>query len=668
MRFAPLIILALLAATAHAQLLDLGEPAAPDPALGSAAADAASMLAAQATRTDAGKLDEPRAALRLTIAAMFTAGDRLGEPGSAHILTARTMLAHLAQLDQLLADAALDELAAAAFAADLRSLAANIPDQPASLDRQLRNRLSPLTDRFDPVEPWAGWLRTASTQTNPDDSLAALRSLPNGAVPVELIELLERGLASTAFARSAQVTLARLERASRIATTQPRWLAPKVAASLADRFTNAAASITDPASSASAIETLDHLALAADAIALADQLPLGIAPKAVRTQLTQSLAAIPLPAPMLKGLGQAMRLALATPDPSFESTLIRNLKPAWRALNEALHRSQQDLIARLPAAAAQPDPLTDPSILAAMGARRQTLAMVSHLRALNTLLADPNSKPSRPTPRKEFRKLADKLLVLGRSLDDEQAGPAARTLLATLAGDAARLATLPGEDQLRAAVASIDDPAPMPLLGTRAGLVLSQIDAAREEWLAEWTRVTPTSPPPSPSRLDALRQLMTALDDLRRASLAAHQGSPANAWPGWQLAPAILRSEAARIEPALSRLVDTALAQRDDQLIAGLASPKAHSVLVALSAELARQLETTRPPNQPGLPAGLDQFALGPPANDAQLANWRQELAAVCRYADEWFSAAAGQDHQRTQQLSQVINSRATRVLTALQD
>lgn len=659
----------LLTPTAPAQLLDLGDPAPPDPDFGSPALDAAAYLESQARRV--GRATAPgadaRAAVRSLAAALLRHGSVLADRGSAHVLAGRTLARGLDEIDAVIADAsasgALDDVALGLLAIDLGRLADEPPDEPAALDRRLRNALAPLTNHLGPAPAHAGWRHVDPPEPRQAlRTLAAIAATSDHAAFADTAALLQRAVASPAFARSADHAARRIVRAH-AALSVERTLSGPDRDAVAARFLDAAASLTgvDPAAGE---RELDRLALLASALAATDALPQSNVQKHARAVLVDALRGDPSPSTAALTAYLAATELIAQDPPPDDDRLVRQLRVPWRALQREAGATAADLTLRLSALLTQPDPMTDPAILSALGARRRALDALDGLLDLNAFLAVPTPGPARPRPAPQRRRLADRALRLGTLVIDGDLE--ARATLDELIEQARAFAELPGEAAL---VRAVTDPTADPFLtahpedlrAAHEAALLDAIEDARRSWSLAWTRArTARDVDAEASAMRLLADLMAALRDVRTLDAARADGSFARHWPGWELAQPAADALADPLRSAAPGLVELAIAAAWNELGDRLAHPLVRSPAVRLIVELER-----------GAPRGgtvhvLHELGLGPPDADAWLAGWRAELASICRYAEDWYAARAAGDRARARRLHDVLDTRSARVLRAM--
>lgn len=663
---------------AAAQTLNLGTPQAPT--LG----EAASALAlARQLSTDADAIPDlagttsPRAQARRLAAALLETGQREAESnnrpaaarGSARILLARTIAAHLDTLDTLLDHESIDEPTRIIIAADLARLTQHASDDPPTIERALRETLAPLTnlaDRAQPPPALGGWITTDQPVDPPAyRTLISALSAPGTPLSSATVDALvaadalaERADRHHAFRRSAEsIRLALFGAAQGKAATDelPRWIGPAARATLEPALDRALATLADPGRRPQGLAELRRIARIMRLVRRSSALPEDQAGRRARESLSNYIAAPPsnreLEAQLLSGYERALELALATASLPDDRLLARPLRPAWREFLDTVRTAAGRIADSLPTLLNDSAAMTDPGTLALFNAVNQALDEARGLHALTALLTgqDEPTPGVEPVPLDSRRDLATRLLTMsqvasraGGSTSGE--GAAAKRDLGTLATDIAAWRSLPAERQLRAAVAT-PDPAWTATTDGREHDLLDLIDRTREAYLANViSQGTLVERAALRARMQLLADLLPLVHEVAVSTRTLDDDSdapdpnqapipPALAdWPGWELSRQAHRLLAEGLTDAISETVSLALRGEDERARLRIAAMRRDMAGALLPARLAIAWERVRPPSA----APLDEIGLGPPDDDRAWMPVRRELLAeFCRLAEE---------------------------------
>lgn len=668
-------------ASAQAQRLELGGPAAPAPGSSRVRDLVAALHTPPSPLPDDSHPQRAARALRNLAARMLPAADEAGEPGSPRFVGALTLL-RAAEEAASLDPGDLDALQASRIAA----AAAEPPPDAESLDSFLRAVLSPLTDTAGAPHAPCGWIAPptapgipaipASTpparERDPWQVAPGLSEQAREEVERFRAAIREaRGRASLAQAAAdwhvaldaAGALLAREPAKVPLPARQPLVCAGEDAArSLATR------SLLDPPP-----HTVSRLTLLSLALAQAEALPRARERDAAVAAIWDCLAANP-PDPQderrrLDAFSRTLSLCVLPSDPRGESAIVRQLRPAWRELRRAAESASARVSLHLPALLRDPSAASTPALLAEIGAlsrAREDLMAVEGLSRWLEGPASPQSPASRQAVASESRRrLADRLLALTRNMTRQSDRDAAITSLRQIARDTACFASLPGELELAAAahLGSLDSGGWATVTGGQPHALLDEIGAARAVWE---TSLISGGAPADTGRLEGLsRGLGVLADAAALASLVCEDApgpeSAINAWPGWELSTHATTALASRAIPG-AREVSAACLARNAAEIARAADALRREAPEAL---LAGRLERlAREAGLDGRTPAAHELAAGPVFGPSSfLAALRDDLAAVCRYAEEW---AWETDPARRAAAAAYLRRRAGEALAAL--
>ncbi len=618
-----LLSLAVLAASAHAQTLELGAPPEPPPGQSRALLALVDQLADEASRL--GSADErarARAALRTLAVSIAPGAASPPERAFAAALLARTIAARRADLDALIARAAPEDAWLAA--ALLERLAASPPERPGDLERRLRDALAPLARAVE-GSPGPGWV---PIEPGP-------RATP-GEVPTPLAAPLARALDHPAYAPSANRVLALLTQAT---SPLPAFLTPQARANLDAALENLAADLLNETARTEAIGRLERLAawhaLLGQLVEDSRDQALASARQRVNAHLASGAGLDDDPGPT-RALRAAAELLDDRPFERVEQGLAAPHRPVRGRLGLRRHDYRRRLLEDLDRLLATPRPLTDPAVLARFDACRRAADALTALGTLSRTLTgvDPRSVDGpRPRLAPEYDALARRLLELARGLERDDDADESSALVEALAAWSSRHAEWPGEAALRAGDAPLAAEMTR-LAGAAPEAILREIDRARARWLAAWVGA------PSASQLrdadataEAERPAFALLHDAATLAPILRGESPlrANEWPALELSPAALTRLCEDLEPHAREAWNTLAQGRPPS------PPSAHAP-ARLIAAVERRLAAFPPTN--ATRAAFDELAAGAPVDTL---TWglaaRDAIARFCALAED---AASG--------------------------
>ena len=647
----------------HAQRLDLGSaPTEPKPGEGLAALALADLL-----ETEADRLAEPdpRRAFRTLAADLLRAGENAGPPGAEAILAALTLAARRDELDRLLGtrDAATQRYIADLLAGAERSIL------PREVDLLLRDALAPLAGELDPR---CGWWTTDALDTAPDatpglaDNTAALRALTDNrhltddaaGVLAEMVDLFDSAAAHPAYRRDAAEWAALLAAAAGALDEPPDWLDMPARDRLRADFSSGVAMCLDKPAEARA-----HLSRTAALVRIVrdtDALGPAFQTRELRDAVNRLAAAAEGdprrdPAAVARIAGTYAR-ALAMLDTDARAPaptdLLRQARPMLKPLTTAHQLAAATLGRLLPTILTEPDPMTDPGVLAAIGSLQTADDDLRIPLVLTAQLAAWTGDPDRPTPSpsrepvatREAGPLAERVRQLGVALALDAAHAAAHAAQRDHAATAPNAPELPTERDLRANTSSI---AWRRVTGDQVDRLLFLIDQARTDWLrSASTDQFAERRDDDRARLAALAAVLPLLRDAadleRLRTDWAREIPPAiNAWPGLELTPPALDTLADALTPAAAQLA--ALTARGDDDTGALARAASLRDDFAAALVFARLDAAARELGAPRCgPAA--ELGAGAATNAAWMAEHRHALAALSRAA---YEAAAAEGDQR---------------------
>jgi hypothetical protein len=585
-------------------------------------------------------------------------GEALGERGSVHAVTARTLAAATAEVDLIAARVAAGGeaglgamLAARQFIRDMGTLgtdeaaaAAAIPAAPPELDRFVRDLLAML------IEAQPGGAGSGSPAW-PMDAEPVAEATVGEAVAAWRSAGLIRGETAARFAEFAASVLAPAEglaayrgqargvwsEASGTGATLvglPTWLGDGGRGALAARFDRAIAALTDRATQADAVEALRALRQVGETAARLDAAAAGEGGAgarglaAAREALTGEGSAW-----RVEAFDRASRLLAERRALGGAEGVVRELRPAWRALEVEARRAEGDLWTALQrvagggpsgesTGASVGGGASDPALVGAMAALRRVLDDLLAMQTISAALGEKGvfEGASRRLALASVLRVAQEV---GRAGTRESALRAIRAA----GSDLGELLSFPGEADLRAGGGEW-----AALSGGRAGDLAAAIDTARRAWLNGWSAGSSAA---ETEHLRWMRQVVGVTADaatVRRmgAAAAAGQREGIGAWPGWKVSAPGLAALTDGLEGPLSRATAAAIAGDGRAVARALAEAGPRLALVQTAAALDR---AARARGVAAAPALLE--AACPPGPGAWMTEWREEVAAVCRYAED---------------------------------
>jgi hypothetical protein len=680
---------------------------------------------AQALATDADRLDREaeesaaaRAAIRRFACELLRRGEAMGEAGSSRIVLGYTLAHAMEAIDGAISTLGSDDanartLALGLLKSDAEDARAVLRDKNADAWRATRDALSTLTR--DRSARSGGWPDAPGASDGQPVSLEAIRALipkiPGGteesrAAAEPLLALLAETDERAPASRIARHIRRRIGSIAQALADRPAWLAEPAASAAGGALLFSMPRLVSAEDRDSALATIDRLSIWCEIVTLAKPIGNDASAAKMRGAIAEIVPTATSGASRehLEGARSLVRAASASGGLADEKTLPRQARPAWHALAQSLRSGQDSLVAVLPEAIRSPNGLSNPAVLAPLGAQRRTLSDLRLLESFARRAGVPNAAPgAEPQIATPSLRLAERVLKYGQEMARPdragEAGEALRGLLSSLD----RLESFPGEASLQAVVAlGASDPeraAWDAIAGGRTAALRAEILSRRDSWL-DAVRKGTAPKPDDLARLESLRELVGVLDAAAAAMPGANgRASPALAalqrWGGWELsdeARAIIVGDLAKDAAEATRLVlegdrpasMTALARLRDRHAAAL-------LMGRLARSLPREAKRTdgAAPSDAGAPANgartkdarrgevdaaLGELGFGGPIVGA---SWMEEQAAaiadVCRYAEELAAiqraidtGSAPPKAPKPEELRRWIDERARGVLEAM--
>ncbi|HEX8876528.1 MAG TPA: hypothetical protein VF777_07255 [Phycisphaerales bacterium] len=639
---------ALLASTAHAQRLKLGsdEPVPNSGILALRDAESRRASAATAANTPAGAFESAYLTL---IATLLEQGEAGGVPASRLTAAARKLDDARTPLLQLLSTRRWSDDQLRAVAADLAALSAALTSNKSTadtIDTDLRAALAPILQALDEPRARAAWpiITGAPSAAWPDFP----RSEPQPELDAALQPLRERlELAKrwSAFRPGAEALTRLLRdaggvfgRESRLAAGAYRRWTKELALAATETLTD---TTTDAPTADRGLARFRRLAAWSRLLNETDRLSSEPKLKPILDAISPAIELMPdnppptpPTPPTPERLDRAARwLAgmLTREELQDDTAVVRQLRPARRAIADLCRASQDRAIDAIASAIRAEDQGGDPGVLAAINMHARNTRLLELIARASDALRDPASPE--PVARDNARPIADGLLKLAKDVADPKLRDRALDGFASLARDAAELSELPAEPALRARDAALDA-----VLATHAAAVLDAVERERSIWRKKASgKAGAPSGELNAARLRALAAALALASDI---ALLEADHAALTRFGGWTANPEDLKPalQAARTElqKVLPELTDADEAKAPAAASQARALADRHS-LIRLAAALQRELGP-----RPELRADDDDsraaLALLAAAAGAPDPRWslfareRDALHVVCRY------------------------------------
>lgn len=637
--------------SSQAQRLNLGSD---EPAPGSgtiAIRDAQALRESAASRTkDTSAGERLLLAVDALAATLLEQGEALGVPGSRHIAAARKLQAARPALSSVIAAKHIADPDLAGIAADLEACAARSVSADA-IDAELRSAFAPLIEKLDPLPTLAAWptIAGAPSAAWPDFQSGSASSLAEAMLSLEPLKQRLTLASKWAAFRPGAEAMHRLVRdaggcfgrESKLpAKTYQRWLQELT---LGGREILADTS-TDAAQADRGLARLRRLAAWSRVLDALERHATTPAFKPITDALGPAFELMPEePPPLQPGTTDRLtRLAswlesMPTREAlQDDASVIRQLRPAFRAIADLCRASQSEAIDAVAAAIRNADAVGDPGVLAAVNMHRSRTRLLGLLRSTSEVLRDPQTPvPAEPTLRENAKPIADALLKLAKDVADPKQRDQAIDALSNLASDCADLSELPGERRLRER-----DPALDAVFGSSAGTLLDAIERERGLWRKKAASRNGPAGEQHAARLRALAATLALATDI--ADLESDRAALAS-FGGWTLGDADLAKLLGEARGAVRAFV--AAASEADEARARDAARAADQLaarhaIVRVAATVCRAIRgrTELVADSDAARAAVSLLGIcsgSPDPRWAMFGNERDALATIGRYATE---------------------------------
>ncbi len=608
------LLTALFVSSVSAQMLDLDRPSPPvlnEPT----AIDLAIESLVEESRRLGRRLEvPPRVEAQIGVRTLAANLLRLSTPHAQH--WGQTIAQRLGAIDAILLDDQIPEAVAFLLIADLDVPAFDLPSETADLDRFIRDAFAELSTHALAPQARIGWVGPPESPATLAEFLESLSRWELAGVvgpqlAADLRDLTGAAESWPAYAGSARALQSLILRGARL--IEQSTLSEGAQQEARARFARAVGDALSPELQERAFAELRELSDLGIMLEQAQALANRDAAKAVMMSIEQSLVSDAMMArPPDFTLARTI-LALLAERKSLpqEDTIVRALRPAWRALSSVVRQSEIDLSGVVPMALTETSAMSDPGVLAPLGMHRAALDDLRIVLLANELLEDPGATAREAVVRDDRRALAARILEIGQALGDPASADRATRTLRDLGEQLAVL------DRLRGCVGNLSS-----LTSDTQSSLTDEIELTRGAWIDAWSN----------DRADDLDQIMPRLELLadlceRVADLTVLTDGPLclHAWPAFELSPRLARiitqQAGDRLEQTATVLLASELTRARDRLET---YADEHRVLILL-ARVERGLRARGLVRDPGV---LDLVA-GTPAPNAWLADLREPLTEL---------------------------------------
>lgn len=649
MTFATLCV-ALMTLQSAAQTLTFTRPGEPEAGGGAASLAQASALEASADGIEgADAAARVRAGIRRFAASLLRTGDSAGSAGSERVIAGMKLAAALETIDAMIQrragvphaeHAAMLEVAAI----ELRHATARVSASRDPLPRVLRGAIAPLAQLSGEAniaccdkdnEPRLDGLLEALAEC-PGLTDAGLDSL------AEYLEMLNRAEAWVGYRCAARQARKRLDTAAQTLLEAPVWLSEAAKVSLGARFDAAMLAL----GAGPDREPLEELALWGRVLRLADALSdTGASHRHIREALERMLTrrdAAGAERARLEAFERAVALCHAQRAIEDERVVIRQLRPAWRALARLARASAAAVNSTLPDLLRDPRAMSDPAHLTRVTTLREHLRTLDMVRGLSRDLSANTDGTREPVANETWARAADRVLRLAQQVDDDRTRPDAIGSLRVFARCLESIMHTWGEQDLRA-VCEGRAPAWLAeawelVTDDKSATLLAALETRRAAWRMRCGREGLDA--------DAEEALVTAMvvsiaAEAAWAVAALRPDAAAGAMPGWFVSRDTARRLSSAINGAVSGIVSNAID-------GNIREARTRAERAKSSHATARLMGRIEQAAHVAYPASAMRFTVLGLMCDADAWNLvRADIAVAARYAEEARFAAADRDYAR---------------------
>lgn len=613
------------------------------------AADAHEQFDALREQVGTSAIKEAKQAYLAAASVLLETGEAKGVVGSAWIAAGTALLREREAVFALLDARRLNENAMRLLASDLSHIVQEVPPSSEALDRVLRDALANLLQAARGSADTALW----PWPEKPDAPAPVWPDFARLGADAALLDSLHKRceLAAqwVAFRPGARA-MERLIMAASWPLGHEKQAPPGLSRRWMTELSLAAGEVMATDSGSAGLARLQRLATLGRIFAMLDALAPDPGAKQLEKALFASAEVMPDEPAESAGwtkLEHWLELAAKRTSLMDDKAVVRQLRPALRSVGELAKASNTELFESLVRVANKPDAAGDPGVMAAVNLFAENVALLNVLHRASEAIEDPAAPPADPVGRENAKPFTDGLLKLAKEVADPKQRDRSLGALRNLATDVADLMELPGEKRLREKAPELET-----LLGGKGADVLALVDRERGAWRRGVGAVmkpgATSGGENNAARLRAIGLVLSVVVDTAECeSMASDKSDVLELWGGWWLDDAALRtysSAAATALPAMMKEMETDLAA--GVLATAQRFGAEHSV-VAAAARISEDLARAKAKPSDLVPlSSLRAIATGTPDLHAVLlAQWRERLAVVCRYAQE--GASGNEDAKR---------------------
>lgn len=655
---------------AHAQRLNLGGSTLPKPGEGKAVLALGAELRESSPRGDA-PADRATRALHFLASDLLNKGEASGPAGSARILLGLKIAHRLPAFAAIVGS--VDPAIAAIVATDLEALAKSAPADVPGVQIALRDALAPLTRVVPP--PWPKSSVVPVAPPAPALAQSPFSDAATLAASTELRARLAAAAAIPAYSNAAGEFDQELTLAERVIAEPPAWLSVPARERLVSDVALCVRMLAVDITSEPARQGVRRVLTVSGLLRGTDILK-GASANRMRTAITRLIVALPAidrpgaasAAQTLASLVDAGSLLSRRSGMGDEKQFVRQLRPAFRTLQQLAEITENDLAEVLPDVLERVDAMSTPKVIGAIAAHRRSLDDLVLLRAASdSLVLAGSSGAGDLAARDETKPVADRLLLYAKEAADtarkddgvsRQKLAAALVRFRTLAAEAHTALDMPGESDLRAGNLKA-------VLGDAQAPLVAALDSSRAEWLKSWAGADRA---PAPDVSKRLRGIHTVLELAGGASVLAgmiddQPKNAGNSWGAWELDSMALRTLSQGLPEAIGNAAELVV---NDQASADreLSSIEDRYAVALLAAQVGVALKNRGVAPCPDAGAAVAELCAGPPPASTWLGASLQDATAICRYAYE----ASKADVARRQTILDSIRQQAKDVARAARD
>lgn len=568
---------------------------------------------------------------------LLETGEAKGVAGTYLVAAGTAMMRERDAVFTLLNARKLDENAMRLLASDLSHIVQEVPASSAALDRVLRDAFANLLQATRGTESAVLWPWPEKPEA-PAPTWPDFTRLGADAASLDTLhkrcELAEQWIAFRPGARAME----RLIMDASWPLGHEKQTPPGLSRRWMTELSLAAGEVMAPDSGSAGLARLERLATLGRIFAMLDALAPDPGAKQLEKALFASVEVMPDEPADSAGwtkLEHWLELAAGRTALTDDKAVVRQLRPALRAVADLAKASNVELFESLVRVANKPDASGNPGVMAAVNLFAENIALLKVLHRASEAIEDPAAPPNDPVGRENAKPFTDGLLKLAKEVADPKQRDRSLVALRNLATDVADLMELPGETRLRQKAPELEK-----LLSGKGAASLALIDRERMAWKRGVGAVmkpgATSGGDGNAARLRAIGIVLQLVIDVAECeSLASDGNDPLDRWGGWWLGDTALAEQIARAVAALPALIESTETDLNANAAASARRGADEHAIIGLAARLSRGLAPAGPvPSAPAPLQGICTIATGSPdPRFVLLASWREQVAVVCRYA-----------------------------------